>query len=153
MDRSRTSMCTVRTLVWNEKHIDVTFRWMQQHAASTSTAEDRCCVFFWQRVRKVSLFFGAIGVRMWLFEGGEEERRGRGAPGGSFDWRMLVLLVYPILTNEAGLRRCASCWTRPLGGGRCEFLRDLLGVHRIKKKRSVDDDVRFDSCGCYLGLL
>ena len=50
-------------------------------------------------------------------------------------WEVLVLLV-SLLCTRLGLLRCASCWTRPLGGGRCvhylcNLLGEYLGIHKI----------------------
>ena len=53
-------------------------------------------------------------------------------------WGVLVLLV-SLLCTRVGLLRCASCWTRPLGGGRWgHYLRDLWGEHlKIHKVASM----------------
>ena len=53
-------------------------------------------------------------------------------------WGVLVLLG-SLLCTRLGLLRCASCWTRPLGGGRwghylCNLWREYLKVHRIAYK-------------------
>ena len=49
-------------------------------------------------------------------------------------WRVLVLLA-SLLCTRLGLLRCASCWTRPWGGGRwryylCNFLEEHPKVHK-----------------------
>ena len=50
-------------------------------------------------------------------------------------WGVLAWLV-SLLCTRLGLHRCASCWTRPLGGGRwrhylCNLWRDFLKIHKI----------------------
>ena len=50
-------------------------------------------------------------------------------------WGVLALLV-SLLCARLGFPRCASCWTRPLGGGRwghylCNLRGEYLTVHRI----------------------
>ena len=50
-------------------------------------------------------------------------------------WRMLVLLVLPLMFTGLGLRRCAYRWTRPLGGGRWEHSpREPRGVLWVAQK-------------------
>ena len=42
---------------------------------------------------------------------------------------LLALLVIPLGCTKLGFQRCASCWTRSLGGGRWgHYLRGPLGV-------------------------
>ena len=50
-------------------------------------------------------------------------------------WRGLALLV-SLLCTRLGFHRCASCWTRPLGGGRwghylCNLRREYLTNHSV----------------------
>ena len=35
-------------------------------------------------------------------------------------WEVLAWQVYPLMCTGLGSRRCAYCWTRPVGGGRWE---------------------------------
>ena len=53
--------------------------------------------------------------------------------------RVLALLVYLLLCTVLGSHRCASCWTRPLGGGRwrhylCNLWGDCLAAHKTAFK-------------------
>ena len=53
-------------------------------------------------------------------------------------WGVLVFLG-SLLCTRLGLLRCASCWTRPLGGGRwghyhCNLWREYLKVHKTAYK-------------------
>ena len=62
-------------------------------------------------------------------------------------WRVLALLG-SLLCTRLGLLRCASCWTRPLGGGRwghylCNLWGDYLNVHKTAYKH----------LGMYVGFL
>ena len=49
-------------------------------------------------------------------------------------WEVLALPVFPLMSTRLESHRCASCWSRPLGGGwRGHSLRDpgeLSGLHR-----------------------
>ena len=53
-------------------------------------------------------------------------------------WGVLALLV-SLLCTRLGLLRCASCWTRPLGGGRsghylCSIWEKYLKIHKTADK-------------------
>ena len=62
-----------------------------------------------------------------------EERRLLGREGVLLQG--VLALVYPFMCAGLGLRRCASRWTRPLGGGRWRhFHRDPHGVHWLARK-------------------
>ena len=96
-----------------QERINITFRWVKQHVSQFSLFEAgvACCLptcaqgssvpvmGFWRML--FLAFFGIVGfflVPLCI-------------------WRVLVLLV-SLLCTRLGLHRCASCWTRPLGGGR-----------------------------------
>ena len=62
-------------------------------------------------------------------------------------WRVLVFLG-SLLRTRLGLHWCASCWTRPLDGGRwghylCNLWGEYLKVHKIADKH-------FWVCVCFL---
>ena len=55
-------------------------------------------------------------------------------------WRVLALLVFPLMSAGFGLRRCANRWIRPVGGGRWgHYLRDPRGVHWFAQKGASND--------------
>ena len=48
---------------------------------------------------------------------------------------VLALLVFSLVFTGLGSHRCASCWTRPLGGGRwehylCNLWEECLPAHK-----------------------
>ena len=95
------------------ERINVTFRWIKQHASFCPflKAGVACCLPTCAQGSSVpntgNLGFGlfwALGVLLCVL----------------CTWGVLVLLS-SLLCTGLGLLRCASCWTRPLGGGRWRY--------------------------------
>ena len=87
-----------------QDRINITFRWVEQHVSSWHAV----C----QRVRRVHqfllwgmLFMAFFFLVFWFLL------------GVLCIWGVLAWLV-SLFCTRLGLLRCASCWTRPLGGGR-----------------------------------
>ena len=94
-----------------QERINVAFRWIKQHVPSCSLlrAGVTCCLPTCAQGSSVSVTgFAGNGV-LWAF---------RPLLSALCIWEELVLLVYFFLCTGLGSRGCASCWTRPLGGGR-----------------------------------
>ena len=111
MANARTSSFIVRDSGRDLERINVTFRWIKQHAFSCPllNAGVACCLPTCAQGSSVpntgNLGFGlfwAFGFLLCVL----------------CIWGVLVLLVPPCCVQVLGLLRCASCWTRPLGGGR-----------------------------------
>ena len=95
----------------DQERINITFRWVKQHVASCSFLRTgvACCL--------------PTCARGFSFSGTEIVEI------GSF-WAFLLLLgtlcilgvlvslVIPLVCTKFGFQRCASYWTRPVGGGR-----------------------------------
>ena len=105
-----------------QDRINVTFRWIKQHAPSCSflRAGVVCCLPTCAQGSSVPVTgmvgdgsFGAFWVLL----------------GALCIWGVLAWLVYPSVCTWLGLQRCTFCWTRPLGGGRWRrYLCNLWGV-------------------------
>ena len=103
-----------------QERINVTFRWIKQHALSCALfkAGVACCLPTCAQGSSVPVtgdvgncvFLGFL-ASLWCL----------------VHMMVLALLVYNFCTR-LGSHRCASCWTRTLGGGRCgHYLCDLWG--------------------------
>ena len=98
----------------DQERIKVTFRWIKQHVSTCPLFRRgvACCLPTCAKGLSVPVmgnsgncvFLGFLASLLCLV----------------FLWEVLVLLV-PLLRTRLGLLRCASCWTRPLGGGRWEY--------------------------------
>ena len=115
------------------ERINVTFRWIKQHASSCPFLKTgvACClptcaqglsapVMGNSETGFFCFFFGFFFCVLCAY--GE----------------VLVLLV-SLLCTRLGLHWCASCWTRPLGGGRwehylCNLWGEYLKVHKTTHK-------------------
>ena len=93
-----------------QERINVTFRWIKQHVPSCS----RDMLFANVCAGFISFCYGVC--REWRFFG-VEGRFGL-LLGALCIWGVLALPVYPFVCTGLGSHWCASCWTRPLGGGR-----------------------------------
>ena len=123
---------------WEQERINVTFRWVKQHVSSCSFLRTgvACCLPTCAQGSSVpntgnlgfGLFWGFWILLCVLCI-----------------WGVLVLLV-SLFRTRLGLHWCASCWTRPLGGGRwehylCNLWEEHLKVHKTPYKY----------CGRFLG--
>ena len=129
MANARTSSFLHRTDPGREQErINVTFRWVKQHASSCPLSAEQEWHAVCQRVRRVHPFQlrGTLGlaffVCFWLLF------------GVLCIWRVLVLLASRSCT-KLGLLWCASHWTRPLGGGwwehyLCNLWGECLAAHK-----------------------
>ena len=100
------------------ERINVTFRWIKQHALSCPflKAGVACCLPTCAQGSSVPVMVNTKKNVFWAF---------LFLLGILCIWGVLVLLA-SLLCTRLGLLRCASCWTRPLGGGRWEhFLCNL----------------------------
>ena len=108
------------------ERIKVTFRWIKQHASFCPflMAGVACCLPTCAQGSSVPTtgnlgrLFWALGFLLCVL----------------CTWGVLVLLA-SLLCTTLGLLRCASYWTRPLGGGRwryylCNFLEAYPKVHK-----------------------
>ena len=88
-----------------QERINISFRWVKQHVSSCLMfkAGVACCLPTCAHGSSVS---GMECCFFFLF-----------LLGVLCIWGVLVLLV-SLLCTRLGLLRCASCWTRPSGGGR-----------------------------------
>ena len=105
-----------------QERINVTFRWIKQHAGSCPLRTGVvCCLPTCPQGLSVPVT-GVVGTGIvWAFWV---------LLGALCTWEVLALLVYPHMKTVLGLRWCAYRWTGPLGGGRWEhYLRGLQGVH------------------------
>ena len=96
-----------------QEWINVTFRWIKQHVSSCPLfkAGVACCLPTCAQGSSVHVMedFGQIFLFGFL-----------ASPGALCILGVLVLLVIPLVCTRLGSQRCASCWTRPVGGGRWE---------------------------------
>ena len=97
-------------LVREQERINITIRWIKQHVSSCPLFGTGvvCCLPACAKGLSVPVVGNSgngVFWALWLL----------------FSvlcvWEVLVLLV-SLLRTRLGLLRCASCWTRPLGGGR-----------------------------------
>ena len=109
-----------------QERTNITFRWVKQHVSSCPLfkAGVACCLPTCAQGSSVPVVvnasFGVFFFVFWFLL------------GVLCIWGVLALLV-SLLCTRLGLLRCASCWTRPLGGGRWRhYLCNLWG--RILKK-------------------
>ena len=107
-----------------QERINVTFRWIRQHVSPSLLFRTgvACCLPTCAQGSSVPVMgnFGfGVFLAFWLLF------------GVLCIWRVLVCL-FPCCVQGFGLHWCASCWTRPLGGGRwehylCDLSERLLG--------------------------
>ena len=104
----------------DQERINITFRWVKQHVSSCPLfkAGVACCLPTCAKGSSVPVMenasFGIFWVLWFLL-------------GVLCIWGVLALLV-SLLCTSLGLLRCASCWTRPSGGGRWRhYLCNLWG--------------------------
>ena len=93
-----------------QDRINITFRWVKQHVSSCPLfkAGVACCLPTCAQGSSVPVMENALyGVFFWVFWF---------LLGVLCIWGVLAWLV-SLLCTRLGLLRCASCWTRPLGGG------------------------------------
>ena len=108
-----------------QERINITFRWVKQLVLCLRQEWHAVC----QRVRRVYQFL-MRGMLLLAFFGFFWFLL-----GVLCIWGVLALLV-SLLCTRLGLLRCASCWTRPLGGGRwrhylCNFRGEYFKIHKI----------------------
>ena len=117
------------------ERINVTFRWIKQHASSCPflKAGVACCLPTCAQGSSVPNK-GNLGFGLFL----------------AFGFLLCVLCIWGVpvflaslLCTRLGLLRCASCWTRPLGGGRwghylCNLWEEHLKVHKTPHKYFED---------------
>ena len=120
----RTSFFIVRI----PERINVTFWWIKQHVSSYPLfkAGVACCLPTHAKGSSVPVMGNTVNGIFWAFGF---------LLGVLCFWGVLVFLG-SLLCTRLGLLRCASCWTRLLGGGRWgRYLRNLWGeylkVHKI----------------------
>ena len=105
-----------------QERINLTFRWVKQHVSSCPLFKARvaCCLPTCAQgcsfpVMGDSCFGIGVFLAVWCLL------------GVLCIWGVLALLS-SLLCTRLGLLRCASCWTRPLGGGRWRhYLCNLWG--------------------------
>ena len=111
----------------DQERINITFRWVKQHVSSCPLfkAGVACCLPTCAKGSSVTVVVnvssGVFGVFWFLL-------------GVLCIWGILALLV-SLLCTRLGLLRCASCWTRPLSGGRwghylCNLREEYLKIHK-----------------------
>ena len=106
----------------DQQRINVTFRWIRQHTTSCPLrAGVVCCLPTCAQGSSAALTrivgYGAFWA-FWVLL------------GVLCIWKVLTLLILPLISAGLGLRRCHYRWTRPSGGGRWgHYLCDLWGVH------------------------
>ena len=121
-----------------QERINVTFRWVRQRAASCPLfkAGVACCLPTCAQGSSGPVMGNVGSGVFWVF-------------WLLFSvlcmWRVLALLVDPLLCTRLGSRWCASCWTRPLVGGRwehclCDLWEDCLAAHKPAKYFSGTKD-------------
>ena len=111
-----------------QDRINITFRWVKQHVSSCPLfkAGVACCLPTCAQGSSVPVMGNAsCGVFFEFFWF---------LLGVLCIWGVLALLV-SLLCTRLGLLRCASCWTRPLGGGRwrhylCNLWGEYLKIHK-----------------------
>ena len=116
----------------DQERINITFRWVKQHVASCSFQRTgvACCL--------------PTCARSFSFSG--TEIVGQGTFLSS--WLLLgalgvqALLVISLVCTRFGFQRCASNWTRPVGGGRWgHYLSYSWGVCWAAQKNCQSDVV------------
>ena len=111
----------------DQERINITFRWVKQHVSSCPLfkAGVACCLPTCAQGSSVpvvgNVSSGVFGFFWFLLR-------------VLCIWGLLALLV-SLLCTRPGLLRCASCWTRPLGGGRwrhylCNLRGEYLKIHK-----------------------
>ena len=121
-----------------QDRINITFRWVKQHVSFCPLfkAGVACCL----PTCAQGLSFPVMGnvssgvfLAFWFLL------------GVLCIWGVLVFLG-SLLCTRFGLLRCASCWTRPLGGGRWgHFFCNLWGEH-FKVHKTADRYLGFCIC-------
>ena len=93
-----------------QDRINITFLWVKQHVSSCPLfkAGVACCLPTCAKGLSVPVMENTVNGVFWAF---------CFLLGVLCIWGVLVLLV-SLLCTRLGLLRCASCWTRPSGGGR-----------------------------------
>ena len=111
-----------------QDRINITFRWVKQHVSSCPLfkAGVACCLPTCAQGSSVpvmgNVLHGVFFLVFWFLF------------GVLCIWRVLACLV-SLLCTRLGLLRCASCWTRPLGGGwwghyLCNLWGEYLKIHK-----------------------
>ena len=92
-----------------QDRINITFRWVKQHVSSCPLlkAGVACCLPTCAQGLSVPVMVNTVNGVFWAFWF---------LLGVLCIWGVLVFLG-SLLCTRLGLLRCASCWTRPLGGG------------------------------------
>ena len=95
---------------WEQERINITLRWVKKHVSSCALlkAGVACCLPTCAKGSSVPVMGNAVNAvfgAFWFLL------------GVLCIWEVPVLLG-SLLCTRLGLLRCASCWTRPLGGGR-----------------------------------
>ena len=111
-----------------QERINITFRWVKEHVVSCSFLRTgvACCLPTYAQGSSVPVLGNSgIGIfcAFWLL----------------FGVLCVCGVLVPLLYTRPGLLWCASCWTRPVGGGRwrhyfCDLWRDCLAAHKIADK-------------------
>ena len=114
-----------------QDRINITFRWVKQHVSSCPLlkAGVACCLPTCAKGSSVPVMVNAVDGVFWAFWF---------LLGVLCIWGVLVFLG-SLLRTRLGLHWCASCWTRPLGGGRwghylCNLWGEYLGIHKTAAK-------------------
>ena len=110
-----------------QERINVTFRWVTRHTASCALrAGVVCCEPTCAQGSSAAVTEGVGSGTFWALWV---------LLGVLCICGVLALLVFPLVYTGLGLRRCAYCWTCPLGGGCrghiCVTLRELSGLYKI----------------------
>ena len=93
-----------------QDRINITFRWVKQHVSSCPLlkAGVACCLLPCAQGSSVPVMVNTVNGVFWILWF---------LLGVLCIWGVLALLL-SLLCTRLGLHWCASCWTRPLGGGR-----------------------------------
>ena len=113
-----------------QDRINITFRWVKQHASSCPVlkAGVACCLPTCAKGSSVPVMGDTVYGVFWAFWF---------LLGVLCVWGLLVFLG-SLLRTGLGLHWCASCWTRPLGGGRWEHYLCNLWGENLKVHKTAD---------------
>ena len=110
-----------------QERINVTFRWVKQQVSSCPLlkAGVACCLPTCAKGSSVPVMGNIVNDVFWVLWF---------LLGVLCIWGVLVLLG-SLLCTRLGLLRCASCWTRPSGGGRwghylCNLWGEYFKIHK-----------------------
>ena len=125
MANIRTSFFTVRIPVWNRSGSTLRSVGSGNILLLVPCGQEQCVVC--QRVRRVHLLMlRGLWITALLGHAGD-------SLGSCVFWEVQALPVYLLICTGLGLRRCAHCWTRPLGGvggGIIYVTGEFTGAHK-----------------------